>query len=188
MSLNSTPSRNGRALCVPGGNSTAICTSLAVVEQHAAGPESGDVHAALRAVHAVEVQLVEHAAGRRRRAGRRRCPEPELLRLDVHRPGELLRVEVESEDAVEPGRGQVQAPLVDRDLVAVLEVGVAPGADRAEIRRVGEELVARGDVDDVAVEGDAAQARGPSRGPASRCSAVFQSMAWRTSRGSRSIR
>ena len=88
--------------------------------------------------------------------------EAELLRLDVHRPGEFLAVEVEAEDAVEAGRSQEQGPLPDRDLVAMLEIGIAPGAEPAEVRRVGEELVARGDVDDLAVEGDAAQAAIPA--------------------------
>ena len=81
---------------------------------------------------------------------------------DVQRPGELAPVEVEGEDAVETGRGEVQAALVDRDLVAMPEVRVAPRSDQLEVRRVGEELVARGDVDDLAVEGDAAQAAVPA--------------------------
>src|SRR5262245_30662843 len=46
--------------------------------------------------------------------------------------------------------------------MAVLQVGVPPGADAAEVRRIGKELVAGGDVDGLAVERDAAQAAVPA--------------------------
>ena len=142
---------------------------LAVEEQHAARLEPGDVHAALGAVHVVEVQLVEHqrAVLAARVVGL--ALEPELVRQHVQRPVELAPVQVEGEDAVEAGGGEEQAPFVDRDLVAVLEVGVAPGAEpagspayRRRARRSRRYRRSRR-------RRRCRAGRGPSRGPASRC-------------------
>ena len=128
----------------------------AIEEQHAAGLHAGQVHAALGAVDVVEVQLVEHE-GTVVRVRIERAPlEAKLLRDDVHCPAELPAVEVEAEDRVEPSRGEIESTLPDRDLVTMLEVGIAPGADRPEIGRIGEELVARRDVDGLGVESDPA--------------------------------
>jgi hypothetical protein len=77
-------------------------------------------------------------------------------------PLEFPTVEVESENAVEAGRGQVEGAFINRNLVAVLEIAVAPAPDPLEIRRVGEELVARRDVDGLPVERDAAKAAIPA--------------------------
>ena len=52
-------------------------------------------------------------------------------------------------------------PWID-DLVAMPQVRVAPGSEQPEVGRVGEELVARRDVDHLAIEGDAAQAAIPA--------------------------
>ena len=60
VSLKSTPSRNGRASCVPGGSSTAICISLTVEYEIPPVLRPGDVHPTLCAVNGVQVQLVEH--------------------------------------------------------------------------------------------------------------------------------
>ena len=100
-----------------------------VEEQHAAGLESGDVHAAGRAVHVVQVKLVERQRALWRARVVNVALELKLVCRDVQRPAELLRIEVETQHGIEGGRGQVQAPLVDRDLMAVSQVGVAPGAD-----------------------------------------------------------
>jgi hypothetical protein len=67
-------------------------------------------------------------------------------------PLELSTVEVETEDTVEAGRGQVKGAFINCNLVAVLEVAVAPAPDPLEVRRVGEEFVAGRDVDRIPVE------------------------------------
>ena len=89
--------------------------------------------------------------------------EAELVRHHVDRPAELAFVQVEAEDAVEARGSEEQAAFPHRDLVAMLEIGVAPGADRLEIGGIREELVTGRDVDGLAVEGDAAQAAVPAR-------------------------
>ncbi len=113
-------------------------------------------------MHAVQVQLIELQGPARPARVIGHTLEPELVRHHVQRPGELAPVEIEGEDAVETGRGEEQPPLVNRDFVAMPEIRVAPRRDRLEIRRVGKELVASGDVDDLAIECDAAQAPVPT--------------------------
>ena len=99
---------------------------LAVVEQHATSLEAGDVHAALGAVHVVQVQLVELSGPPWLARVEGDALEPELVSADVQRPAELALVQVEGQDAVESCGGEVQAPFVDRDLVAMPEIRVAP--------------------------------------------------------------
>ncbi len=113
-------------------------------------------------MHVVQVQLVERQRAVRQPRVEQVALELELVRGEVQCPIELVRIEVEAQHGIERGRRQVQATLVDRDLVAVPQIGVAPGADQAEIGSVGKQLVARGDVDDVAIEGDAAQPAVPA--------------------------
>ena len=169
VSLNSTPSRNGCALCEPARQLRRHLHALAVEQQHAAGLEAARVHSALGAVHVVDVQLVEHQRPVLAARIEDRALEAELLGADVHRPGELALVEIEAEEAVERGGRQVQRALVHVDLVAVLEVGIAPRAEQPELGRVGEQLVAGGDVDASRRRRRCRAVRGPSRGPASRC-------------------
>ena len=80
----------------------------------------------------------------------------------MHSPDELLCLEVECENAVEARAREVQLALEDADLVAMLEVGIAERPQPPELLVVNEEFVARGDVNLVAVESDAAQASVPA--------------------------
>jgi hypothetical protein len=136
--------------------------ALAVVEQHTAGLEARDVHASAIAVHVVEVQLVE--LQRTIVAARvvRGSLEAKLVSFEVQGPGELLEVEVESQDAVEARRCQIEAATVDCEFVTMAQERVAPGAHGLEIGRVRKQFVAGGDIDEVAVERDAAQAAVPA--------------------------
>jgi hypothetical protein len=77
-------------------------------------------------------------------------------------PIEFPALEVEPENAVEAGRGQVEGALINRNLVAVLEIAVTPAPDPLEVRRVGEKFVTRRDVDRFPVECDAAKAAIPA--------------------------
>ena len=77
-------------------------------------------------MHGVQVQLVElegSALGARVEGD---ALEPELVSADVQRPAELVPVQVEGQDAVESCGSEIQASFVDRDLVAMAEIRVAP--------------------------------------------------------------
>ncbi|HEX5765502.1 MAG TPA: hypothetical protein VFY27_08030 [Woeseiaceae bacterium] len=101
------------------------------------------------------MQLVQHERAIGAAGIVAQAAEPELVGRDVQAPLELSTVEVESQDAVEAGRGQVKGAFINRDLVTVLEVAVAPAPDPLEVRRVGEEFIAGRDVERLPVERDA---------------------------------
>ena len=108
-------------------------------------------------MHGVEVQLVQHQGPVVLARIEAAHLQAELLGDDLHTPVEHLCIEVEAEDRVTAGRSHEQTPFPDCDSMALLEIGIPPGADAAEVRGVGIHGVAGSDVDDVAVEGDATQ-------------------------------
>ena len=73
-------------------------------------------------------------------------------------PHVLASIQVEGEQAVEAGGGEQDRPIPAADFVAVLQVPVAVRRLDLEVPVVPEQFVARGDVDGVLVELDAAQA------------------------------
>ena len=60
------------------------------------------------------------------------------------------------------GRGQVQVPVQLADFMAVFQVTAAEGSLDPEITVVNEQFIAGGDIDMVAVKGDAAQSAVPA--------------------------
>ena len=71
---------------------------------------------------------------------------------------EAMLVEMKSENRIECCRCKIKRPLPHENFLAVLQVGVSPGRNRFEVRRVGNQLIAGGDVDSLSVERDPAQA------------------------------
>ena len=165
--LNSTPSRNGRALCVPNG---IVAYRWRRGSVHA--PQRGQLRAAGedRAVvhpHVVHVAGVPARRASRCRPGRRcgatggtfslqRATELPGVRVP-HAPTarERLGAQVVLEHGVEPGRGQVEHVAVHEDLVTHVQVGVAERSLAREPAVVHEDLVARRQVDQPVVERDA---------------------------------
>ena len=101
-------------------------------------PNNVNVHPVLRAIHVVDVHLVQHQRSFVRHRVKTDGLEAIIRALDVHRPVKSVLVEMKTQDAVESSRGQIQGALPDRDLMAVFEERGTPGIDALEIGCVSE--------------------------------------------------
>ncbi len=75
---------------------------------------------------------------------------------------EAIAVQVETQYRVKARGGQVEAALVDENLVAVHQEAIAVRGQQLEVRRVDKQLVAGGDKHPLTVKGDASQAAVPA--------------------------
>ena len=172
-----TPSRNGRALCEPNGTRAYVesrppemATTRASLVPHARMSPPSAVTLFTCVVSAAEgppgrVGIERPQPGRRpeqpdRAARLRDLATPLVQRVvaDQVAGRERLADQVVLEDRVVSRRRGEQAVAVDRDLVTVLQVGVAERSLHPKRRVVHEDLVARGQVHAVAAKRDAAQA------------------------------
>ena len=134
----------------------------ALVTQQTCRLQAADIHAVGIAKNTVDMQVV----GRRRTPITRRVKQAGLEcpahALDVQTEAKFAAVKVEPQNAVETGRGEIQPPFMDGDLVCVHQKGVAIGCEQPEIGAVNEQLVAGGHKHLRAVEGYTPQATVPA--------------------------
>ena len=109
---------------------------IARVAEQAAGPEAADKHAVACAIHVINVQLI----AKRRSFGPARQERRRLKAVDgfcdVQAPGKPLFVEVESQNGIVTGRGNIEAAFVPMYFVTVFQIRRLKGRQLFELRAV----------------------------------------------------